>query len=261
MQQSFTNMRSPVRSPLFRVGGKYRLKIRLRKLMPSNFNVYHEPFCGAAHLFFYSHATKAVLSDTSPEILMVLASIRDDVDRFIERARYLLLNHNSRFFFKIRDSPQHPADLWYLSHHSIMGKKFTVVKDKNRGNEAVPRWGAFKRIKPAHFALREVSILSVDWRECNPSAGDFVYLDPPYLGASGYHQYKAMSEEDHVELAQWATRMAEQGVKLMASNSDEAAKFWDPNIWRRHEVKVTYPSENYAFKEQTPKKEMLVTNY
>ena len=92
-------------------------------------------------------------------------------------------------------------------------------------------------------------------------AGDFVYLDPPYLGTSGFFQYKSLSVEEHIELAEWATEMTEKGVMIMASNSAEADCIWDRRVWHRHNVQTRYSSNNYALKEQLIKKELLVTNY
>ena len=261
IQRQFSEIKLPTRSPLHRVGGKSRLKKRLAELMPVEYEAYYEPFCGAAHLFFHVAPGKSTLIDSDFEPPAVFAGIRDDFESFYKRSEYLFNNHSSEFFFGIKANVQHVADIWYLHAHSIMGKKQTVIKDARYNFVPRPRVSLLNRLRRASLILQGADILCGDWRECSPSPGDFVYLDPPYLGSSGYWQYKGLTYDDHKELLKWAEWQSGRGVLIMHSNSIDASDLWSSKLWRRHGASTRYSSNNYANKDIILKKELLVTNY
>ena len=59
----------------------------------------------------------------------------------------------------------------------------------------------------------------------NARAGDFIFLDPPYLPVSEYADFKRYTkeqfyEEDHIELAEEVQRLHELGCHVILTNSN-----------------------------------------
>ena len=76
--------------------------------------------------------------------------------------------------------------------------------------------------------MKKADILCGDYLlvlEHYAEAGDFVFLDPPYLPISEYADFKRYTkeqfyEEDHVELAKMIMRLQERGCHVVLTNSN-----------------------------------------
>ena len=76
--------------------------------------------------------------------------------------------------------------------------------------------------------LNRTTIICGDYKTVlkeNAQAGDFIFLDPPYLPVSEYSDFKRYTkeqfyEEDHVELAAEVKRLHELGCHVVLTNSN-----------------------------------------
>ena len=83
-------------------------------------------------------------------------------------------------------------------------------------------------LRAASELLRQTTILCGDYKTVlkeSAQAGDFVFLDPPYLPVSAYADFKRYTkeqfyEEDHVELAAEVHRLHELGCHVILTNSN-----------------------------------------
>lgn len=84
------NKISPLRSPFFYVGDKYKLMPQLLNFFPKNINAYIEPFVGGGSSFLNTKAKKYILNDINFYI--------------VELHKFLSLQNENEFFQKIFES-------------------------------------------------------------------------------------------------------------------------------------------------------------
>ena len=81
-------------------------------------------------------------------------------------------------------------------------------------------------LRACHRALRGIDIRRRDFRDIKPSAGDFVYFDPPYhpLDGASFTSYArhGFGKAEQKCLRDLCLRLHRVGVRLMLSNSDTA---------------------------------------
>jgi DNA adenine methylase len=83
------------------------------------------------------------------------------------------------------------------------------------------------------MAGKEWSIEVLDWREsvAHAKAGDFIYLDPPYLGRNADY-FNQWSSDDAAELAR----------VVQSSDAGFALSMWLENSYRKNEhIDVAWP--------------------
>src|SRR5208283_5064834 len=83
-------------------------------------------------------------------------------------------------------------------------------------------------LKAASSILRDTVIICADYKTVlrdYAEAGDFIFLDPPYLPVSEYADFKRYTkeqfyEEDHIELSTEVVRLHELGCHIVLTNSN-----------------------------------------
>ena len=216
-------------------GSKQRLLSRLLPLVPESFAHYYEPFLGSGALFFALSPETATLSDKSRELIETWKSVRDNPRSL---CRYLApLKPSKELFYKIRSSrsedyPARAGEFLYLNATCWNG----LYRVNSKGEFNVP-YGAPKTdfifdrenlLACSRLLSRaEVALVGSDFAEtiCNASAGDFVFLDPPYVTKHNNNAFRDWNEslfswEDQVRLASVANRLADRGVHVVTSNAD-----------------------------------------
>jgi len=217
-------------------GGKSQLLEELNSVKPENFNRYIEPFIGGAAFFFDLTPQSAVISDLNPELVNTYLAVRDDVEAVI--ATLSFFKNTESDFYKIRerrfeelDSTMAAARTIYLNRTCFNGLyrvnksgHFNVPYGKN--NKA--KFIRSETLRAASQALQGTEILLGDYKKVlkeNARAGDFIFLDPPYLPASEYADFKRYTkeqfdEEDHAELAAEVKRLQKLGCHVVLTNSN-----------------------------------------
>jgi len=220
-------------------GGKTRLLSCLLPYVPARFANYHEPFLGAAAVFFAvaNRATEqCYLSDLNQDLINAWIVARDRPKEFIKALRRFEGRDSEAEYYRIRDaSPrgevQRAARFFYLNQTS-----WNALWRVNRFGVFNVPWGArpFRGISPQELLtvsafLRGVKIANKDFRESLKSArkGDFVYLDPPYLPISDTSKFSGYTERrfrvtDLAELADCCRDLSARGVRWVLSNRDNA---------------------------------------
>ena len=87
------------------VGGKRLLVSRLLEFLPPDFpkRRYHEPFAGAANLFFRLSPKSAVLSDLNQHLIECYRHVRDDHEEVIAQLRTHIERNSESYYYEIRD--------------------------------------------------------------------------------------------------------------------------------------------------------------
>jgi DNA adenine methylase len=231
---------SAVPRPFLRwAGSKQRLLRQLVPLLPDRFNRYYEPFLGAGSLFFLLQPSAATISDSCPELMRsyeaVRANARDVLDHLggldpLDKDQYYRVR-KSRSKLQARQI----AEFLYLNKAAWNG----LYRVNSRGEFNVP-YGAPETSFIADesnllscatlLRRRNVSIRTCDFesalRRCR--AGDFVFLDPPYVTGhnnNGFIDYneQLFSWSDQIRLSEVARDLATKGVLVMVTNANHQA--------------------------------------
>ncbi len=226
-----------LRTPLLKwPGGKRSLLGSILPLVPTQFQVYHEPFAGGAALFFALQPRRAVLSDSNDELINCYMQVRDRAEQV---RRYLRRMENTEEqYYRIRDTVprskvQRAARLIYLATLSFNG----IYRVNREGRFNVP-YGKKTHLEPydplrirmAGESLSNVELRCGDFEStlADAAAGDLVYLDPPYTvahGDNGFLKYdsRIFSWDDQVRLAAVASELVKRGCRVLVSNADHAS--------------------------------------
>lgn len=220
-------------------GGKGRLLSQYEPFFPTACRTYYEPFLGGGAVFFHlaHRAGRAVLGDINPELVNVYRWVRDRPDALLAHLAAHKRHHCPDYYYQVRQQ-HHLADpiaraarLIYLNKTCYNG----LYRENSQGQFNVPV-GRYKNpaicdpdlIEAASQALRVAQIVEfsfADILQYSITAQDFVYFDPPYhplSPTSSFTSYNrhGFSRHDQEHLAEVFRQLAEQGVRVMLSNSD-----------------------------------------
>jgi DNA adenine methylase len=218
-------------------GGKTKLLPAILPHIPTKIRNYHEPFLGSGAVFFaVAPRLQGVphLCDLNDELVNTWQVVRDDPEGLLVAASRYEGADTEEQYYRIRgeapiSSLERAARFIYLNQTAWNG----LWRVNKHGVFNVP-WGArpFRGlnsdlIESASRTLRGASIDHLDFRDALDSAeaGDFVYLDPPYLPASDTSKFCFYTKErfravDLEELALLCEKMTDRGVNWMMSNRD-----------------------------------------
>jgi DNA adenine methylase len=235
-------------------GGKSQLLSELDTFIPSEFNLYFEPFLGGGALFFHLISTNnnipftAYLSDINEELINAYKVVKDqnNVEVLIE----LLKKHEteykknpSEYYYKLRTNRIESATANYDIERAA--RFITLNKTCYNGLYRVNKDGIFNvpigryknplicdsnNLRNVSRALRDskAQIKVSNYKEMlleNAKEGDFIYLDPPYNPVSptanftGYTN-SGFTDLDQKELANVFAKLNDRKCKILLSNSD-----------------------------------------
>jgi DNA adenine methylase len=224
------------RSFLKWVGGKARTASLLASLAPPGFSRYVEPFLGSGAVFFAVAPERALLGDLNEELIMCFQHVRDAPEEVM--ALLQAMPNTPEDFSRIRgqDSAQlsgleRAARVIYLNKTAFRG----LWRVNRRGQFNVP-YGAYDRplfnpgtVRAASLALQAAKVNHANFDELLSAAepGDWVYLDPPYVPAGGYSDFKRYTPsqfraDDHARLAELCRALDDRGIPFLLTNTNNA---------------------------------------
>jgi DNA adenine methylase len=188
-------------------GGKTRLLQSILPYVPERFRNYHEPFLGGGAMFFAVRDRargECHLADLNAELVNTWQVVRDRRAQLLTALRHYEGKNEEADYLAVRDlSPRgrivRAARFIYLNQTSWNG----LWRVNRWGVYNVP-WGArpFRGIDAAQLrrvsaSLQDVGIVEEDFRVSltRARAGDFVYLDPPYLPISDTSKFHGYTEK------------------------------------------------------------------
>ncbi len=222
-------------------GGKRQIIGELTDRLPPYFYTYREPFLGGGALFFklceLRGAVRSVISDINPDLIALYQIIRDQKDELISYLHVMGFGNNRNDYYKAREIYNSAAEnplmksalLIYLNRHGFNG----LYRLNSSGRYNVP-FGRYTNpsipsdmeISRASECLARSSISHGDFRAAlsYAEAGDFAYLDPPYMPVSATARFTSYSSmgftwKDQKDLAKVAEDLDRKGVKFLLSNA------------------------------------------
>jgi DNA adenine methylase len=217
-------------------GGKQQLLQQLLPKVPSDYNKYIEPFFGGGAMFFALKPSKSIISDSNPELMHLYQIIANDVESLIEILKCLKTDKEAYYELRAVDTSmlsdvEKAARTIYLNRTCFNG--LYRVNKKGRFNVPYsdyknPRICHPGELRAASEILKRSTILCSDYKNVliqYAKAGDFIYLDPPYLPISKYADFNRYTKEqfyegDHIELAEEVKRLHELGCHVLLTNSN-----------------------------------------
>lgn len=233
MNESTGELKCNIIKPFLRwAGGKQWLTARLTKLIPNHDFTYYEPFLGGGSFFFIAQPKKSVIGDINKGIVETYKVVRDSPQELID----VLTNwkNNKKTYYELRDMKYQDL-VWRAAQFIYLNKTCWngLYRVNRKGKFNVP-YGYHKRkvfneshLLTASKALKKAKIIHGDFQKIveTATAGDFVYLDPPYTvlhAKNGFRQYNEnlFSWEDQIRLANTARQLANRGCLVVISNAD-----------------------------------------
>jgi len=218
-------------------GGKTRLLPQLLPYVPKAFRDYHEPFLGGGAVFFAARSRttgRSFLADLNEELVNTWIMVRDQPDQLVRALGAYVGKDSEDEYYAVRgatplETLERAARFIYLNQTAW------------NGLWRVNRWGAFNvpwgdrpfrgvdagELQRVSVGVRAASIEVADFRTSleRVHAGDFVYLDPPYLPVSDTSKFSGYTEKrfrlaDLQELAEACKSLTKRGAHWVLSNRD-----------------------------------------
>lgn len=212
--------------------------------MPIKFERYHEPFFGGGALFFHLENRNASIADFNPRLIDFYQLLRDSPEELFEvisaeKTKFDSLSPEAQatMYYRLRDefngdresSVRKAALFLFLNKAGFNG----LFRENRDGHYNVP-FGQKKSLSiPEQNHFIEIAQL-LQYTEINfgsyesvfdrASAGDFVYLDPPYVpleGSPSFTSYlsSGFGPEQQQQLAETFRALSAKGCFVMTSNS------------------------------------------
>lgn len=234
-----------IKTPLKWVGSKVRIMPQLRDHLPEGKRLV-EPFAGSCAVMMNTDYDEYLIADLNPDLVNLNKVMTYYTDAFLNELDLMFsagalgdLESRAVYYYAIREafnlsgkalgseSVEAAVRFMYLNRHGFNG----LCRYNRRGQFNVP----FGKYKKNYFPLKEVrafaekakraTFITAHYSETLAlvRAGDVVYCDPPYLTESGnFTSYteSGFSHLDQGRLARKLRRLTENGVSVVASNSD-----------------------------------------
>ena len=217
-------------------GGKTQMLKEIIPRIPVHFGKYIEPFFGGGAVFFALDPENAIIADSNPELINMYRQVADYVDEVI--CCLQKYENTSEMFYAVREQNwmeltpvEAAARTIYLNKTCFNG----LYRVNKKGQFNTP-FGKYKNpkicdeplLREVSKRLKKATIECGDYMEVlekYAQAGDFIFLDPPYIPVSEYGDFKRYTkeqfyEEDQRKLAELCKKLYERGCYLMLTNSN-----------------------------------------
>jgi len=257
-------------------GGKQRSLNQLLSIFPKCSGSYYEPFLGGGSVCFNIKSDRKVLSDVESSLIDTYRKVQNSLSDVVRELDSF--DNDESSYYVIRDqfnnrinnfSYSDAARFIYLNKCGFNG----LYRVNGRGEFNVPfgkRSGDphkdFDNLRICSRLLQFVELRSGSYVSCmaDVDAGDFVYLDPPYMKKSetsfiAYNKDQ-FGTSDNKQLSEFCRDLDANGVLFAVSNNDiPLIREWYDGF-HVHEVQAVR-SISRAGSSRGRYSELLITNY
>lgn len=238
-------------------GGKSQLLTELERFIPKKFGTFIEPFCGGGALFFHLQPAKAVVADSNPELVNLYRCVATNPKKV--HAELLKLPLGKSAYYEIRTWTRKElsdcvaaARTIYLNRSGFNGLYRVNRKGQFNvpfGNHLNPRFPSIEHFSAVSSSLKKANIVLGDYKDVLQefaSAGDFVFVDPPYLPVGKYSDFKRYTaeqfhEDDHRDLAEEVGRLTDIGCHVILTSSVHPLVY---ELYRKFEITIVNTRRN-----------------
>ena len=212
-------------------GGKRAVVPEIAKRLPDSFNTYWEPFLGGGAVFFAldSRIQSAQLSDVNAELALTYQMVRNHSDKVMPLLSDHAERHSKKHYLAVRKMNGMPSAVEVAARFIYLNKTCYngLYRVNKKGLFNVPM-GSYKNpvicdsdgIQAASEVLQKATVRIGDFDKIAPTAGAFVYADPPYDGTFNGYDSNGFEKAEQRRLRDAALKWHKLGAAVMLSNSD-----------------------------------------
>ncbi|MDB9518162.1 DNA adenine methylase [Roseofilum reptotaenium CS-1145] len=267
-----------IKSPLRYPGGKARAIKKIIQHLPKGFDEhweYREPFVGGGSLFIYLKQTypslKIWINDLNPELFLFWKVAQSDLDRLASEVRNVkeICSDGKRLFreylqVNVEDLSEleRAVRFFVLNRISFSG---TVESGGFSQQAFLKRFtdSSIDRLAKLAPVLQDVKITNLDYSEVLKPHGKrvFIFLDPPYLVATGSKLYgkegNLHTSFEHQRFAQQMQACSHRWLITYDNSLEIRKNFQFAQIF---EWELQYGMNNYKQASAAKGKELFITN-
>ena len=216
-------------------GSKRQLAAVLLRYFPAEISCLVEPFAGSAALSIAvaecQPATRFWLNDANRPLMQLWAKILARPEELANQYSFLWNaqeGHERAYFNMVRqrfNGGPDPADFLYLLARCVKAAvrynaqgEFNNTPD-NRRKGARPTEMRSRLLRTAHLLAGRTRLTSWDYKavlqQC--TAGDFIYMDPPYRGVGGNRDGRYLAQINHQEFCAALDRLNTRHMRFAVS--------------------------------------------
>ena len=287
MKQEKNNI---ISSPMNYIGGKAKLLPQLIPLFPTEINTLYDVFTGGGNIIANVSAKSYKANDLNDFVIGILDTFyRKDINNILSEIdaiinKYSLSKENADGFLRLRsdyNSNKSPLMLYTLICYSFnyqfrfnnnldyntpSGRNKSHFSDKLR--ERLISFIERLQMRDISFSSQffDKFLLNQDFK-----AGDFVYLDPPYLITTGNYNdgnrgFKDWTNDEENRLCEVLEHLDKNGVRWALSNVIEHKGKVNQLLldfsqhYNLHHLNYSYANSSHNTN-RSSSKEILLTNY
>ena len=254
-------------------GGKRAVVPEIMNRLPDTIGTYWEPFAGGGAVFFALAGLieSARLSDVNAELALTYQIVRNQPEELIGLLEEHAVNHSRAYYLRVRNQTGKPTSVEVAARFIYLNKTcFNGLYRVNKAGQFNVPMGSYKNpticdadgIRAASKVLRKAVIRVGEFARITPSAGDFVYCDPPYDGTFTGYDSNGFDTGTQRRLRDLAIRWHQAGTFVMLSNADTPLirELYERPPFILHEI--TAPRTiNCDGNGRDPVGELLITSY
>lgn len=250
-----------VSPPFGRIGGKTRLKKRIVKLFPKDYEnmIYVEPFIGAGSIFYYKNPSKKeVINDLEDYVVRLHQGLKKyDGYNISDDFKKMLVRWNKNKYEKLKNSNPKNEYNKFLKDYLLTRTSFfskTTNQSFGQNKNKIPKIDLKHKYNER---LKDTIILNDDFKNVvkkYDSKNTFFYLDPPYENSKNLYENETLPIKDVYDVLKKI-----KGKFLLSYNDSDEAK----NLFKDFNIKYIYTTYANPIKGGSDriKKEMNITNY
>lgn len=263
-------------TPLRYPGGKSKAIKQLIEYLPENFSEYREPFIGGGSLFIYLKQhyphLKIWINDLNRELYLFWKIAQSDLTLLVEEIRRIKSSctDGRGLFARLTDiDVETLSDLERAVRFFVLNRiTFSgTVESGGFSQEAFHKRftdSSIERLAKLSNILEGVKITNLDYGEVlKPNGKDvFIFLDPPYLGATKSKLYgkkgSLHTNFDHQKFADNLKQCPYHWLITYDDSPEIRENFKFANIY---EWELQYGMNNYKQNNAAKGKELFISNY
>lgn len=195
-------------------GSKRHQAAEIISYFPKSYGTYFEPFLGGGSILGALQPENPVVGDICAPLIGIWNYIKNNPDKlyYHYKHNWLLLQKDKDHYYTVRtrfNSTKNPLDFFFLTRTAYNG----LVRFNSRGEfnssfhstrPGIHPDKLYKIINQWHNVIKDTTFITGDcYRTLSSvSAGDLVYLDPPYANTTGMYGEK-FTMKDLIELLKY----------------------------------------------------------
>lgn len=251
-------------------GGKSDEINKFKHYIPTDYNIYLEPFIGGGAVFFNSVPKKAVITDVHPCLINFYKAIKNkkslEIFEFME-------NHpnNEETYYEIRDNM--PINNYLDSAKRFFYQRKTCFRGMLRYNNSGKFNIPFGRYKTYNFDIlknkKYEELLNNTVVECKDfsyifenynDSNNFMFLDPPYDSKFTDYGYCSFDRDEHEKLAEYFKNTSIKCLMIIGKTSFIEELYKDYIVEEYHK-KYRFKLHSGRVGDEINTKHLVIKNY